>query len=139
MPFCIHRGIQFFYGQTKHCACRGLTRAAYVLCIDHPRPMRLSRESNPGPPALQVNTLCKDPLKLGYLLPFRTLACITTSPPPPQAAMSQALDWASRRSLTWTQICLIGGVEVRIAQEGARHSNLYCVQGSKELEPQNAG
>jgi hypothetical protein len=26
-----------------------------------PRPMRLSREVNPGPPALQANTLCKEP------------------------------------------------------------------------------
>ncbi len=25
--------------------------------------LRLSRESNPGPPALQANTLCKEPLE----------------------------------------------------------------------------
>jgi hypothetical protein len=38
--------------------CRGLTRATYILCIEHPRPMRLSWESNPGPPALQAKTPC---------------------------------------------------------------------------------
>ncbi len=43
--------------------CRGLTRATYILCIEHPRQMRLSREPNPGPPALQANTLCKEPLE----------------------------------------------------------------------------
>ncbi len=40
--------------------CRGLTRATYILCIEHPRP---KRESNPGPPALQANTLCKEPFE----------------------------------------------------------------------------
>ncbi len=34
--------------------CRGLTRATYILCIEHPRLKCLSRESNPGPPALQA-------------------------------------------------------------------------------------
>jgi hypothetical protein len=29
--------------------CRGLTRATCILCIEHPRLLRLSRESNPGP------------------------------------------------------------------------------------------
>ncbi len=42
----------------------------------------------------------------------------------PQAAMSQALDWGSWLSLTWKRIYLIGHVEVRIAREGARRSNL---------------
>jgi hypothetical protein len=35
----------------------GLTRATYILCIEHPRPKRLSRESNLGPPALQASTM----------------------------------------------------------------------------------
>ncbi len=43
--------------------CRGSTRATYILCIEHPRPKRLSRESNPGPSALQANTLCKEPFE----------------------------------------------------------------------------
>ncbi len=34
----------------------------YILCLEHPRQMLLSRESNPGPPALQANTLCKEPI-----------------------------------------------------------------------------
>jgi hypothetical protein len=38
--------------------------------------------------------------------------------------MSQALDWGSWRSLTRTRIYSIGRVEVRIAREGARRSNL---------------
>jgi hypothetical protein len=42
--------------------CRGLTRATDILCIEHPRLMRLSQELNQGPPALQANTLCKEPL-----------------------------------------------------------------------------
>jgi hypothetical protein len=58
--------------------CRGLTRATYILCIEHPRPKRLSRESNPGPPALQANTLCKEPFERRYWLLFGTLPCTTT-------------------------------------------------------------
>jgi hypothetical protein len=46
--------------------CRGLTRATYILCVEHPRPMRLSRESNPEPPALQANALCKEPFEWRY-------------------------------------------------------------------------
>ncbi len=37
--------------------------ATYILCIEHPRPMHLSRESNPGPLALQANTLCNEPFE----------------------------------------------------------------------------
>ncbi len=37
--------------------CRGLTRAIYILCIEHLRMLRLSGESNPGPPALQASIL----------------------------------------------------------------------------------
>jgi hypothetical protein len=43
--------------------CRGLTKAIYIFCIEHLRMWRLSRVSNPGPPALQANTLCKEPLE----------------------------------------------------------------------------
>ncbi len=43
--------------------CRGLTRATYILCIEHLRMLRLRWESNPGPPALQANTLCKEPFE----------------------------------------------------------------------------
>jgi hypothetical protein len=46
--------------------CRGLTKATYILCIlriEHQRLKRLNRESNPGPPALQANTLCKEPFE----------------------------------------------------------------------------
>ncbi len=52
-------------------------------------------------------------------------------------AMSLALDWGSWLSLTRTRIYLNGRVEVRIAREGARRSNLCCVRGSRALEPQN--
>ncbi len=113
--------------------CRGLTKATYILCIEHPRLMRLSRESNQG--ELQANTLCKEPFERRYWLPFGTSACTTTAPP--QATMSQALDWGSWLSLTRTRIYLIGRMEVRIAQEGARRSNLCCLRGSRALEPQN--
>ncbi len=37
--------------------CRGLTRAIYILCIEHLRMLHLSRELNPGPPALQASSL----------------------------------------------------------------------------------
>jgi hypothetical protein len=42
---------------------RGLTRATYFLCIEHLRMLRLRWESIPGPPALQANTLCKEPVE----------------------------------------------------------------------------
>jgi hypothetical protein len=51
---------------------RGLTRGIYILCIEHLRMLRLSRESNQVPPALQANTLCKEP--------FGISACAATSP-----------------------------------------------------------
>jgi hypothetical protein len=95
--------------------CRGLTRATYIPCIEHPRPKRLSQESNLGPPALQANILCKEPFEWRYWLQFGTSACITTAPP--QAAMSQAFDWGSWLSLTRTR----GGPN--------------STRGSKVLEP----
>ncbi len=72
--------------------CRGLTRATYILCIERRRAsaaqkrrsacetrlMRCSRESNPGPPALQANNLCKEPFERRYWLVFGTSACTTT-------------------------------------------------------------
>ncbi len=42
---------------------RGLTRATYILCIEHLRTLRLSRETIPGPPAPQANTLSKEPFE----------------------------------------------------------------------------
>ncbi len=93
--------------------CRGLTRATYILFIT--RPKCLSRESNLGPPALQANTLCKEPFERHYLLLFGTLPCTTKAPP--RAAMSQALDWGSWLSLTRT----CGGPNSK--------------RGSKALEP----
>ncbi len=94
-----------------------------------------SKGIGPRPTALPVNPLCKEPFERRYWLLFGTSAYTTTAPP--QAAMSQALDWGSRLSLTWTRIYLIGRVEVRIAREGARRSNHCCVRGSRALEPQN--
>jgi hypothetical protein len=58
--------------------CIGLTRAIYILCIEHLRMLRLSRESNPGPPALQANTLCKEPFERHIELPFGISACAAT-------------------------------------------------------------
>ncbi len=58
--------------------CRDLTRVIYILCIEHLRMLRLSRESNPGPPALQGNTLCKVPIKWRIELPFGISACAAT-------------------------------------------------------------
>ncbi len=51
---------------------RGLTRAGppTSTAYEHPRTLRFSRKSNPGPPALQANTLCKEPFKRRYLLLF---------------------------------------------------------------------
>ncbi len=49
--------------QIKQC-CRGLTRATYILCIERRRKRRLW--PNPGPPALQANTLCKEPFERCY-------------------------------------------------------------------------
>jgi hypothetical protein len=62
--------------------CRGLTRAIYMLCIEHLRMLRLSGESNRGPPALQAHTLCKEPLERRIKLPFGISACAATAPPP---------------------------------------------------------
>ncbi len=58
--------------------CRGLTRAIYILCIEHLRMLRLSGELNPGPPALQANTLCKEPFARCIELPFGISACAAT-------------------------------------------------------------
>ncbi len=98
--------------------CRGLTRATYILCIEHPRPKHLSRESNPGPPALQANTLCKEPFERRYVLIFGTSVCTTTAPP--QAEMSQPLDWG--RVWVWLGCGYIWSDAWRseIVREGAR-------------------
>jgi hypothetical protein len=47
--------------------------------------LRLSGETNPGPPALQASTLCKEPFELPYLVAIRDLTCAATAPP--QVAM----------------------------------------------------
>ncbi len=61
--------------------CRGLTRANYILSIEHLRMSCLSRESNPGPPALQASTLWKEPFERPYLVAIRDLTCVATAPP----------------------------------------------------------
>ncbi len=58
--------------------CRGLTRAIYILSIEHLRMLCLSRESNPGPPALQASTLWKEPFERPYLVALRDLSCVAT-------------------------------------------------------------
>jgi hypothetical protein len=63
------------------CRCRGLTRAIYILSIEHLRMLCLSRESNPGPPALQASTLWKEPFERPYLVAIRDLTCVATAPP----------------------------------------------------------
>ncbi len=93
--------------------------------------MHLSRESNLGPPALQANTLFKEPFERRYWLPFETSACTTTAPPKPRCCtlLIGDLGWV------WLgRICLIWRVEVRIAREGARRLNLSCVRGSRAFE-----
>jgi hypothetical protein len=57
-----------------------LTRAIYILCIEH-----LKMLPNPGPPALQANTLCKEPFERRIELPFGITDCSATAPP--QVAM----------------------------------------------------
>jgi hypothetical protein len=42
--------------------------------------LRLRRETNPGPPALQANTLRKEPFERRILLPFGISACAFFSP-----------------------------------------------------------
>jgi hypothetical protein len=67
--------------------CRGLTRTIYILlhrasenvfCIEHLRMLCLSRESYPGPPALQASTLWKEPFERPYLVAIRDLTCAAT-------------------------------------------------------------
>jgi hypothetical protein len=58
--------------------CRGLTRAIYILSIEHLRMLRLSGESNPRPPALQASTLWKEPFERPYLIAIRDLTCVAT-------------------------------------------------------------
>ncbi len=54
-------------GRRKRDLCKGLTRATYILCIEHSRQnMCLSQKSNPRPPPLQANTLCKKPFEWRY-------------------------------------------------------------------------
>ncbi len=47
--------------------------------------LHLSGESNPGPPALQANTLCKEPFERRIELPFGISDCAATAAP--QVAM----------------------------------------------------
>ncbi len=61
--------------------CRGLTRAIYILCIERLRMLRLNREPNPGPPALQASTLWKEPFKWPYLVAIRNLSYAATLHP----------------------------------------------------------
>ncbi len=70
-------------------------------------------------------------LRTVLLTAIRNIVLYYYSSPP------HALDWESWLSLTRTQIYLIRHVKVRIAREGAKHSNLYCIRGSRVLEPQN--
>jgi hypothetical protein len=42
--------------------------------------LRLSGESNPGPPALQANTLCKEPFERRIELPCGISPCAATVP-----------------------------------------------------------
>ncbi len=72
--------------------CRGLIRATYILCIEHLRPKRLSRESNPGPSALQANTLCKEPFEMALLTAIRNLGLYYYSSPPSRDAASSWLE-----------------------------------------------
>ncbi len=58
--------------------CRVLTRAIYILSIEHLRMLCLSRESNPGPPALQASTLWKEPFERPYLVAIQDLICVAT-------------------------------------------------------------
>jgi hypothetical protein len=43
----------------RKCDLWGLDQVTYILCLERLRLLHLSRESNPGPPALQANTLCQ--------------------------------------------------------------------------------
>ncbi len=70
--------------------CRGLTRATYILCTEHPRPKCLSRELNPGPPALQANTLCKEPFE-GVIDCYSEPRLVLLSSPPSRDVASSWL------------------------------------------------
>jgi hypothetical protein len=59
--------------------CRGLIRATYILCIEHPRLMRLSRESNPGPPATAGKHSMQRAIQMALLTAIRDLAACTTT------------------------------------------------------------
>ncbi len=43
--------------------------------------LRLSGDTNPGPPALQASTLWKEPFERPYLVAIRDLTCVATAPP----------------------------------------------------------
>jgi hypothetical protein len=77
--------LPFVVNATVWLYCRGLTRAIYILCIEHLRMLHLCRESNPGPPALQASTLCKEPFEQPYLVAIWDLTSAATAPP--QVAM----------------------------------------------------
>ncbi len=47
--------------------------------VEHLRLLRLSGESNPGPPALQASTLWKEPFERPYLVAIRDLTCVATT------------------------------------------------------------
>ncbi len=51
------------------------------FCIEHLRMLCLSRESNPGPPALQASTLWIEPFERAYFVAIRDLTCAATKQP----------------------------------------------------------
>ncbi len=43
--------------------------------------LHLTGDLNPGPPALQVSTLLKEPFERPNLVAIRDLTCVATAPP----------------------------------------------------------
>ncbi len=67
------------------------------------------------------------------------LVLLLSSPPPSQdVASSLRLGILAEFFDSNANILDIGCVEVQIVVEGARGSDLYCVRGSRALEPQKA-
>ncbi len=106
----------------------GFTKAAYIFCIEHLRSMHLSRESNPVPPALQANTLCKEPFEQRYQLLFGTSNCTTTASPKLRCRKLFGIRIMAEFDSN-ADISDIARVEVRIAGEG--ESPLTSISGRR--------
>ncbi len=118
--------------------CMGLTRATYILCIEHLRLMHLIWESkNRTRDLLHCRQTLSAKRHSNGVINCYSEPVLVLLQLPPKAAMSQALlDWDC--GWVWLRCGYIGHRRrgVWIEREGAWRSKHYCMRGSRALELQ---